>query len=148
MQYRLELDIERPRKHVVDLFLDPTRLGDWQPDFVSFDPVTGHGTRAVGDRSRLVHTMGGRDVETMETIAVYDYPEHFAALYETEGIINFMDNRFTQTVDNQTRWILEAECKTSGLFMNLLGVLAPGVFRRQTQKFMSRFKTFVETGPN
>ena len=47
-------------------------------DFVSFEPLGGPATRAVGEQAKLVHRMGGRYVETLETITIYAPPDHFA----------------------------------------------------------------------
>lgn len=143
MQYRLELDIDRPRQRVVELFLDPANLARWQPSLVSFEPL-GDGARQVGARSRQVHTMGRRTVEMIETITVHDYPDRFSATYEADGIWNLIENRFLETDANRTHWVLDTELRCTGLIVRLMTVFAPGLFRRQTLTFMKHFKEFAE----
>ena len=39
MRYSLELGIDLPRERVVELFLDAENLREWQPGFVSVQPI-------------------------------------------------------------------------------------------------------------
>ena len=143
MRYQLELDIELPRGRVVELFLDPESLHQWQPDLVSFEPLGEGDPRDVGAQSRQVHKMGGREVEILETITVRDDPEKFAATYEADKVWNLVENQFLDDGGQRTRWILDSEFKCSG-FTRLLALLMPGMFKKQTLTFMKRFKEFAE----
>ena len=145
MKYRLELDLDVPRTRVVELFLDPGSLSEWQPDLVSFEHVSGEAPRAVGAVNRQVHRMGRREVVMTETITEHDYPERFAATYEADKVWNLIENRFTEASAGTTRWILDCEFKCSG-FVRVMAALFPGMFRKQTEKFMRMFKEFAENG--
>ena len=144
MHYQLELEIAAPRGRVVALFLDPDNLQHWQPDLVSFKQIDSGVPRVVGAKSKQIHRMGKREIEIMETITVHSPPEVFAATYEAEGVSNLISNRFTETADGTTRWVLDAQCKFSSLTVKLLAWLMPGMFRKQTRTFMQRFKEFAE----
>ena len=143
MRYQLELDIDVPRERVVELFLDPASLHQWQPDLVSFEPLGDGDPRDVGAQSRQVHRMGGREVEILETITVRDDPEKFAATYEADRVWNLVENRFLDEDGQKTRWILDSEFKCSGM-AKLMAFFMPGVFKKQTLTFMKRFKAFAE----
>jgi len=143
MKYRLELDIETPRTRVVELFLDPGNLSDWQPDLVSFEPVSGEAPRAVGAVNRQIHKMGRREVVMTETITEHDYPERFSAIYEADKVWNLIENRFTELDAGRTHWVLDCEFKCGGI-VRVMAVLFPGMFRKQTMKFMQMFKGYVE----
>ncbi len=148
MRYRLELEIYRPRDRVLELFLDPRNLPRWQPDLVSFDPVSAGKARDVGTKTRQVHKMGGREVEILETITVRDYPDRFCATYEADNVWNLVENRFIDVGGRKTRWILDSEFRCKGVAMNLMSFLLPGMFKKQTVTFMKRFKEFAERSGN
>lgn len=144
MRYQLELEINAPRERVVELFLDPDNLQQWQPDLVSFEQIGSGAPREVGAKSKQVHRMGKREFETIETITVHSPPEEFAAIYEAEGVWNLISNRLTETAEGTTRWVLDSHFKFSSLMMKLMALLLPGMFKKQTLTFMQRFKEFAE----
>ncbi len=144
MRYRLELEINLPRERVIELFLDPENLSKWQPDLVSFETIGNGDPREVGAKSRQIHRMGNREVESIETITVHNPPEEFAATYEADGVWNLIENRFIEVSESHTKWILQSECKFSNVFMRLLASVAPGMFKKQALTFMEQFKAFAE----
>ncbi len=144
MRYQLELEINAPRGRVIGLFLDPANLQLWQPDLVSLEQIGSGEPRAVGAKSKQIHRMGRREVELLETIKVYSPPEKFAATYEAEGVWNLISNRFTESADGTTRWVLDAECKFSSVMLRLMAWVWPGMIKKQTLTFMQRFKEFAE----
>ena len=143
MRYRLELDIDLPRERVIEIFLDPENLRKWQPDLLSFEPISGSDPRDVGAKSRQVHRMGKREVEIIETITARNYPDEFSAIYEADKVWNLVENRFVDVGERKTRWILDSEFKCSGL-AGLMAFFMPGMFKKQTWTFMNRFKEFAE----
>jgi uncharacterized protein YndB with AHSA1/START domain len=145
MHHQLELDINAPRERVVELFLDPDKLKQWQPDLVSFEQICAGAPREVGAMSKQVHRMGKREYETIETITVHSPPEEFAATYEAEGVWNLIGNRFIETAEGTTRWVVNAHYKFSSPMMKLLALLMPGMFKKQVLTFMQRFKEFAES---
>jgi uncharacterized protein YndB with AHSA1/START domain len=144
MRFGLELEIDAPRGRVVELFLDPGNLPKWQCDLISFEQIGPGAPRQVGTKSKLVQRMGKSTFEMTETITVHSPPEEFAAAYEAQGVWNLVTNRFTETAQGKTRWVLDAQFKFPSLMMKLMAFLAPGMFKKQTLTFMQRFKAFAE----
>ena len=142
MNYQLELDINAPRERVIELFLDPDNLKKWQPDLVSFTLISGVG-REVGAKSSQIQRMGKRESEIIETIVEPNPPYEYAATYEGGSVWNLIENRFVKTDGNTTHWILDNTFKASGV-IGILSFVMPGMFKKQTLKFMNMFKTFVE----
>ena len=144
MRYQLELEINVPRERVVELFLDPDNLQQWQPDLISFEQIGTGEPREVGAKSKQIHRMGKREIEMIETVTVNNSPEELAAIYEAEGVWNLISNRLTETAEGTTRWVLDSHFKFSSLMMKLMALLLPGMFKKQTLTFMQRFKEFAE----
>ena len=143
MRYQIELDIDLPRERVIEIFLDPQNLPKWQPDLVSFEPITGHELRQVGAKSRQIHKMGKREIEIIETITVHNFPNEFSATYEADGVWNLVENLFVDVGGQTTKWILNSEFKCSGI-TRLFAFFMPGAFKKQTLTYMKYFKEFVE----
>ncbi len=148
MRYRLELDIDRPRERVLELFLDPRNLPIWQPDLVSFEPIGEGEMRDVGTKTRQVHKMGAREIEMVETITVRDFPDKFCATYEADDVWNLIENRFVDVGGRKTKWILDSEFRCKGIVMGVMSFVLPGMFKKQTKTFMKRFKEFAERSGN
>lgn len=144
MRYQLELEIDAPRGRVIELFLDPDNLQLWQPDLVSVEQIGAGAPREVGTISKQVHRMGKRELPMIETITVHSPPEKFAATYEAEGVLNLISNRFTETAEGKTHWVLDSHFKFRGLMMKTVALFMPAAFRKQTLTFMQRFKEFAE----
>ncbi len=148
MRYDLEMDIDVPRERVLKLFLDPESVGKWQPSLVEFEPLTEGDPNALGGKTRQVHRMGKREVEMISTITAHDPPEFFAATYESDDVWNLIENRFSDIDGQRTHWVLTSEFRSTNVMMKLMILLAPGMFKKQTHKFMGYFKDFVEGAPD
>jgi hypothetical protein len=144
MQYQVEIDVDLPRGRVIELFDDPDNLPKWQRGFVSFAPISGTPGQP-GARSKLVHQLGKRWIEMVETITVRDLPERFDGTYDAPGVHNVVRNRFLELDSDRTRWVSENEFRFRG-FMRLVGLVFRGAFPRQSLQYMQDFKAFAETG--
>ena len=146
MKYQLELEIDRPREAVVALFLDPENLTLWQPDMVRCEQIGGGDPAAVGARLKQIHRMGRQQVEMIRTVTRNECPDAFGVTFQTDSIWNLIESRFLDIDGKRTKWQVDAEFRCSGVFLKLMMLISPGMFRRQTLKFMQRFKAFAERG--
>ncbi len=142
MKYAIDMELERPRDVVVELFDNTDNLKQWQPELISFEHQSGE-KGAAGARSKLVYQMGKREVEMIETILVRKLPDEFSGTYEAKGVWNRVDNKFTELGPDKTEWHCETEFKCSGI-MRLFALFAPGKFKKETRRYMDQFKAFVE----
>jgi len=144
MRYACEIVVEVPRERFIELFDNPDNLRHWQPELVSFAPISGTPGQP-GAQSRLIYRMGSRTVEMVETVTVRDLPDEFSGTYDAKGVHNVVSNHFTVAGPNgqATRWSMTTEFQCKG-FMRLMTWLMPGAFKRQTMKFLTNFKNFAE----
>ena len=142
MKYTTEVEINLPRKRVIELFDNPDNMPKWQPGLISFEHISGEAGQP-GAKSRLKYKMGKREIEMIETVAIRDLPDEFSGYYETKGVWNEVKNYFSEIDSGKTKWKLEAEFKCSG-FMRLIALVMPGMFKKQTLKSMMDFKKFAE----
>ena len=79
-----------------------------------------------------------------ETVIAPDLPDELAGTYETEGVWNFINNRFAEEGPDRTRWIGETEFRFSDWKMLLMSIVMRFAFTGQTKKALRDFKTFAE----
>jgi hypothetical protein len=143
MKYTLTIDIDQSRERVVELFCEPKNMPEWQPEFVSFDQISGD-AYTEGSKAKFVSKMGKRNIEMIGTIVHINLPDEYFATFETKGVWNRVDSRFVEIGENKTRWEFDCEFRCSG-FIKLMAWLMPGMFRKQSYISMERFKSFAES---
>ena len=143
MKYTRDIVIELPRDRVIELFMDRDNMPKWQTGLKSFEHVSGEPGQP-GETSRLVYEHRGQDVEMIETVTSQSLPDELAGTYETEGVWNFINNRFVEEGPDRTRWIAETEFRFSDWKMLLMSIVMRFAFTGQTKKALRDFKTFAE----
>lgn len=144
MKFTCTVEINRPIDEVIKLFNNPDNLKEWQDGFQSFEHLEGTpGT--PGAKSRLLYKQGKREMELIETLKVYNLPEEMSAIYTHKHMENQMTNRFTALDDNRTRYDAYIDyVKLNGFMLKVIAFLMPGMFQKQTQKWLNQFKDFAE----
>ena len=142
MKYSNEVIINLPVSRVVELFDNPDNLKHWMPGLVSFEHLSGNPGQP-GAKSKLKYKMGKRELEMIETVTTRNLPEEFSGTYEAKGMYNIVKNHFIPLENNQTRYVSESEFKFSGI-MKIIGPFMPGVFKKQSKKYLDLFRDFAE----
>jgi uncharacterized membrane protein len=144
MKFSCSVEINKPVEKVIELYDNTENLKKWQDGFVSLEHLSGKpGT--PGAKSKLIYKIGKREIELIETISVKNLPHEFSALYETKTMVNTMTNRFIPIGEEKTKYETEIEyTRFNGVMPKMMAFLMPGVFKKQTQKWLNQFKVFAE----
>lgn len=145
MKYHQEIIVNIPFSQLIVLFENPDNLKKWQPDVISFTPISG----TIGQQgavSKMKVNMVVKVLEIKETIIKRNLPHEFVIQYETAGATNTVTNGFKELSPNKTRWIMQNDYKFGGIAKYAVMPLK-GIFKKQTQVTMDRFKTFAESLP-
>lgn len=142
MKYTNEIIIDAPRGKVVELFADPDKVSEWQPGFISMEPISGTPGQD-GAKTKMHYKMGKRDVEMIETITSNKLPNEFSGTYEAKGVYNLVSNYFEDLPDGKTKYWTTNEFQMKG-FMKIIAFLFPNAFKKESQKYLVKFKDFVE----
>ena len=142
MKYKNEVIINAPIDKVVELFDDADNLKKWQPGLISIDHLTGDYGQ-VGSTYKLKFKMGKRDMEMIETIKVKNFPDLFITTYDIKNVWNEVQTHFEKINDSTTKYWTDNEFQMKG-FMKIMAFIMPGVFKKQSQKYLDLFKEFVE----
>ncbi len=143
--YTVSIEIDRPRDEVIEAFNSTDNLFKWQTGLVSFEHLSGDPGQ-VGAKSVLVYDTGKHRIELTETITSVALPDEFNGTYEWDGGMNTLVNRFIEVDANTTRWESTCSYTLEKFMMKLMGLVAPGMFRKQNMSYLKNFKAFCEEG--
>lgn len=138
------VDIELPRTRVIEFFDNPENMKHWQDGFVSYEHVSGNPGQ-VGAQTVIKYSMRGRTFDLLETVTKRSLPEELHGTYEGSWGKNSMKNYFEELGSHETRWRAELEyTEIKSVMMKLMSFIMPGMFKKQTQKWLDQFKAFAE----
>ncbi len=142
MKYTLEIEINQPIDQLVELFDNEDNLFKWMNGLQSIEHLEGK-PGEKGSTTKMLFKEGKREVEMIETIIENKLPEEFIATYEAKGVYNLAKINFVSITDTKTKYVSEQEFQFKG-FIKLIGLLMPGMFKKQTYKYLKMFKEFAE----
>ena len=144
MKFTCDVTINVAISKVVGLWNDDQNLKMWQDGFVKKILISGQ-LNTVGAKSRIFLKQNKREMELLETITSINLPHEKSAIYEHIHMTNTLTNRFIKKNENLTQYISEVEyTKFNGIIPKLMAKFFPGVFKKQTQKWLDQFKNFAE----
>jgi hypothetical protein len=143
MKYNIELIINLPRDKVIRKMDNVDNMKHWQRGLTSAEHISGT-PGEVGAKMQLNYKFGKREMQLIETISKRDFPREFHANYDTKGMHNVQENFFEETPDDKTKWISKCEFIPTNFMMKMMTTLMPGVFKKQSKKYMDDFKNFAE----
>lgn len=143
MEYTEEIVVNVPRERFIQLFDSADNLPKWQPDLLSFEPLTGLPGQE-GATAKLTYKRGRGTLEMVETIVRRQFPDHFDGTYDAGGVHNISNHQFIDVDGTATRWVEHNIFELKG-FMKVVGLLFGSSFRKETRKTMKAFKTFAES---
>jgi uncharacterized membrane protein len=142
MKYTVEIEINKPIDEVVKLFDNEDNLFKWMEGLQSIEHLTGN-PGEKGSTAKMLFKQGKREIEMIETVISLNLPEEFIASYEAKGVYNLAKVSFLPVGDNRTKYVTEQEFQLKG-FMKVFGWVMPGAFKKQTAKYLQKFKEFAE----
>ena len=144
MKYKGAVEIDKPIALVTNLFADPKNLKEYQDGFIKKELQSGQEGKA-GAVSTLYYKYGSRDMILTETIVSNNLPNSFEAFYHHKHMDNTMKCNFTPLNENKTRYEYAFEyTRINWVMPRLMAILFPGMYRKQGEKWMQQFKSFVE----
>jgi hypothetical protein len=144
MNFTSTVIINKPKEMVANYFANPEYLTEYQEGFQKKELVSGEAGK-VNAVSNLFYASGKRKMMLTETIVVNNLPDEFMAQYHHKFTDNTMKSTFTSIDENQTRYDAEIHYTAfRGFMVNTMAFLAPKFFKKQVDKWLLNFKTFLE----
>lgn len=145
MKYTTEVIIEKPIDEVINKLDNSDNMKHWQAGLVNTEHLSGT-PGEFGAKMKLHYKFGKRKMELVETITKRNFPSEFHATYATTGVHNIQQNFFESTSDGHTKWTSKSEFQPTNFTMRAMLFLMPRSFKKQSLKYMTDFKNFVEHG--
>lgn len=140
MKFTCSININKPKLDVVKHFEDPEALKQSQKGFQSIDHLSGNKGEA-GAKSKLIYDK----FEMIETIIENKLPNTFEAQYDHKNMSNTMHTEFVAINDHETKLTTIIEyTRFTGFIINVMARLFPSMFRKQVDKWLVKFKYYVE----
>lgn len=143
MKYHVEIIINRPIDEVVEKFTNRKNDKLWMQGFVEKQPITGD-EGELGAKCKVVFQMGKRRIEMIEEITKKDLPRNYVTTYSTQSVFNIVKNSFKKIDDHSTLHKTQQEFQFKTFMMKFMAALMPGMFKKQSKKYLQDFKSFVE----
>jgi hypothetical protein len=144
MKHKGSVVINQAREKVVECFLDPAGLKEYQDGFQKKELISGEAAKD-GAVSKMYFTHGKRDMLLTETVTKNKLPDSFEAFYHHIHMDNTMKCTFVPIDDETTRYDYEYEyTRINWVMPKLMAILFPSMFRKQGDKWMQQFKVYVE----
>ena len=146
MDFSCSIEVDAPAELVAQTWTNQSLQKNWQPDLLEIELLEGE-LATVGAKSQMKYRQGkNKSFILNEEIVMADLPNEIKGDYKTPGICaNTMHTRFisqgskTKIVTGVDYYLFE------GFMIRMMAKLFPGMFRKQVEKFLERFKAFVET---
>jgi len=145
MNYSLEIVVELPLNEFIKKFDNIDNLKHWQRGLISTEHISGNPGRH-GAKTKLIYKFGKREMELIETITARNFPYEFHGNYDSKGIHSIQENYFEETPEGFTKWTSKSEFLPLGFTMWIMAIIMPGVFKKQSLRYMKDFKNFAEKG--
>ena len=144
MKFTCSVVINQPKEKVAAFFADPKYLSHYQDGFIKKELVSGTEGQN-GSISKMYYKMGKGEMLLTETILDNSLPDSFFSKYHHKHTDNTMKCTFTAIDENTTRYESEIDYTAfRGFMIKVMATLFPGFFKKQVQKWLNNFKTFVE----
>ena len=145
MKYSCSVDISLPKEKVAELWHDPNNLKEWQDGYKGMEQISGE-PGAVGSKCKLMYASKRGDFDLHETILINNLPDEFKGEYDHTHMVNTMHTKFTDNPDGSTHYESDFDYTIKkGFILKIIATLFPGMFKKQTQKWLNQFKNFAES---
>lgn len=142
MRYTTTIEIDKPMDEVIKLFDNTDNYVQWMDGLQSFKVLEGKAGQE-GSKAHYKFKIGKRKIEMVETVTKRNFPYEYTVSYNTKGVINTVKNIFKKIDNGRTKYSTENHFHFKGI-MKLIGYLMPAMFKKQSLKYQSDFKNFVE----
>jgi hypothetical protein len=144
MKFSCKTEINSPLNKVIQLWDNPENLKKWQDGFTSYEHLSGTPGQP-GAKAKIIYNNRNHVIELTETIINNNLPDELHALYEHIHMSNTMKTRFNDIGGGRTSYeMVVDDIKFNKFLPRIIAALFPGMFRKQSRKWLDNFKSFVE----
>lgn len=143
MKFQAEIEIEKPIKHVVALFSDPSNTIKWLEGLKSTTLISGN-LGEPGSKSKVIFETPAGRMQLMETIISKNLPDEYVIRYEGDGYVGYTKHQFIKVDKTLTKFISSQDVELQGA-LKFVGGLISGTIKKQLERSTVCFKNFAES---
>lgn len=145
MKYSKSTVINKTLPETAELLINKDNNKHWQEGLLDITLLEGE-SNEVGARYQLTFQMGKREMKMLETITEKNFPHSITYEYKADAMWNKLKMELEAIDAFRTKVTSISEFKGQNFMMKAMLFLAPGMFKKQTQKYLVAFKDFAENG--
>ena len=142
MKYTLSNTISKPLVEVVEKFKDPEGVKHWMEGLQKIKHLSGT-PGEVGAKSDFYFLHKNKEMKISETVLEQNLPNQIKFAYQSPMGYNEVEMLFEKLSDNSVKQTNNSYFEMKG-FMNVMSFLMKGMFKKQSLKYMTAFKNYVE----
>ncbi len=142
MKYTLSNTINSSLREVTQKISDSEGTKKWTDNLQSIEQTSGTYCE-VGSKRNLHYLFKNKEMIITETILEQNLPNQIKFAYDSKMGRNIVELVFEQLSDNQVKQTSHTTMELQGA-MKLFGFMLKSVFKKQSKKYMTAFKQYVE----
>jgi hypothetical protein len=142
MKYTVSNTINKPLDEVIEKFKDPEGVKHWMEGLQRIEHISGT-PGEVGAKSDFYFLHKNKEMKISETILEQKFPKQIKFAYQSSMGYNEVEMQFEKLTDSSVKQINNSYFELKG-FMKIMGFFMKGMFKKQSLKYMTAFKAYVE----
>ena len=142
MKYTLSNTINKPLEEVIEMFKDPEGVKHWMEGLQKIEHLSGT-PGEPGAKSDFYFLHKNKEMKISETILEQNLPSQIKFAYQSQMGYNEVEMIFEKLSDTSVKQTNNSYFELKG-FMKIMGFLMKGMFKKQSIKYMTAFKNYVE----
>lgn len=143
MKYTFDIIIDKPLDEVIEKFQDVDGLKHWMDGFQRVEHISG--TPGKKDAESIFHFKHkNKDMQIREKILEEDLPQRIKFGYHSSMGYNEVETIFEKVGEDKVKLTSNNFFDLKGA-MKIFGWIMPGVFKKQSLKYMTNFKSYCES---
>ncbi|WP_336065759.1 SRPBCC family protein [Mesoflavibacter sp. CH_XMU1404-2] len=145
LSYTSEIIINKPVATCFSTIVNLDSMKHWQDGLISIEHISGT-PREIGSIMILNYQFGNRKMKLTESVTHRENNTAIHFNFDTKMMHNVQKNSFEAIDETTTKWTSENEFFPRSFSSRIMLFLIPKAFKKQTQKYLTNFKNYVENG--
>lgn len=145
LSYTSEIIINKPVATCFSAIVNLDSMKHWQDGLISIEHISGR-PREIGSVMILNYLFGKRKMKLTESVTHRENNSSIHFNFDTKIMHNIQRNSFEAIDKTTTKWTSENEFFPRSFSARIMLFLMPKAFKKQTRKYLTNFKNYVENG--
>lgn len=145
LSYTSEIIINKPVTTCFSEIVNLDSMKHWQEGLISIEHISGT-PREIGSVMILNYLFGKRKMKLTESVTHRENNSSIHFNFDTKIMHNVQKNTFEVIDETTTKWVSKNQFFPRNFSARIMLFLIPKAFKKQTKKYLTNFKNYVENG--